>query len=402
MQGWKIALWTGLVALTCFFLYQVRLILLPFILGFLVAILLEPMVRRLRVRGMKRSPAVMLVFSVFFAVLIGVTLLTIPVMTRQLATLTGSTTKLTRDLMQQSYANNYFLRWNPKQRAEQSVKENPLDAALGTVKPTLDRFGLPSTQSAVVEQYIEPRRKEITTFVRSFFNSVLGILSSVTGQLLILPLTPFIALFILLDFDNLRRNFPNWIPPAFRKQVIDTVSDVGDVFLNYLRGMTISLLLYTTILAIVLTIVGAPYGVLLALLFGVLYLIPVIGAPSGYVILFISTGLSGVTGNWFIQSGSSWAFAGVCMLAMILTSESYDKAIHPNLVGHAVGLSPLVSMFVVFAGASLFGVLGMILAFPLGGAIKVILDRLMRVTTATGSDTLGLPVTPLRHRISTE
>ena len=63
----------------------------------------------------------------------------------------------------------------------------------------------------------------------------------------------------------------------------------------------------------------------------------------------------------------------------------------------AVGLDPIVSMFVIFSGGALFGLPGMIIAFPLAGSVKVVLDRLIRVTSGT-SEAVRLPSTPLRHR----
>lgn len=75
----------------------------------------------------------------------------------------------------------------------------------------------------------------------------------------------------------------------------------------------------------------------------------------------------------------------------------FDNMVYPRLVGGSVGLHPVVSMFVIFSGGALFGLVGMIIAFPLAGAVKVILERLLRVTTVQ-PDMLGLPPVPLRHR----
>jgi predicted PurR-regulated permease PerM len=50
----------------------------------------------------------------------------------------------------------------------------------------------------------------------------------------------------------------------------------------------------------------------------------------------------------------------------------FDYGVTPRVVGHRVGLHPLVVIFALLAGASLFGVAGMIVAVPLAGAIKVV------------------------------
>ncbi len=402
MGGWKIALWVLVVGLVLGFLYLVRGVLLPFILGSLIAILLDPVVRRLRKRGMKRGPAVGLVFTIFFGVIVAIGVVTVPIMTRQLTSFSSNVGSLTRQLAAQGYANNYFIRWNPKHRIEASTQVNPLDRTLAQMRPTLERFGLPTTQTAITEQYVEPRRAEITKFIQGFFNSILGTVGGLGAQLVLLLFAPLVALFLLMDYDRIKMTSPSWIPPSIRRQTIDVLQDVGEVFQKYIRGLTISWAMYTTIVALAMTFMGAPYGFLLALLFGVLYLIPIIGGFLNYILLFLIVGLTGVNSNWFTSFPSSWAFALALVAVLFVITWAWDQLVSPNLVGSAVGLSPVVSMFVVAAGGSLFGILGMLLAFPIGGAVKVILERVMKVTNTTGSDTLGLPALPLRHRAPIE
>ncbi len=402
MGGWKIALWVLVVGLVLGFLYLVRGVLLPFILGSLIAILLDPVVRRLRKRGMKRGPAVGLVFTIFFGVIVAIGVVTVPIMTRQLTSFSSNVGSLTRQLAAQGYANNYFVRWNPKHRIEASTQVNPLDRTLAQMRPTLERFGLPTTQTAITEQYVEPRRAEITKFIQGFFNSILGTVGGLGAQLVLLLFAPLVALFLLMDYDRIKMTSPSWIPPSIRRQTIDVLQDVGEVFQKYIRGLTISWAMYTTIVAVAMTFMGAPYGFLLALLFGVLYLIPIIGGFLNYILLFLIVGLTGVNANWFTSFPSSWAFALALVAVLFVITWAWDQLVSPNLVGSAVGLSPVVSMFVVAAGGSLFGILGMLLAFPIGGAVKVILERVMKVTNTTGSDTLGLPALPLRHRAPIE
>ncbi|MBL8059338.1 MAG: AI-2E family transporter [Chthonomonas sp.] len=402
MGGWKIALWILTVALVLGFLYLVRGILLPFIVGTLVAILLDPVVRQLRRRGLGRGAAVGLVFIAFFGVITAIGFFTVPIMAKQLNAFTTNIGSMTREMAQQGYANNYFVRWNPRHRIEASTSVSPLDRTLAQVRPTLDRLGLPSTQAKITEQILEPRRQEITKFVQGFFNSVLGALGGLGAQFLLLLFAPLVALFLLMDFDRIRLSLPNWIPPSIRAEAMDILEDVGDVFQKYLRGIMISWALYTTTVALALSLMGAPYAVLLALLFGTLYLIPIIGGMVNYVLLLVIAGLSGQNSNWFATFPSSWAFALTLVAVLFIITWVWDQLVSPNLVGSAVGLNPVVSMFVVAAGGSLFGILGMLVAFPIGGAVKVILERVLKVTNTTGSDTLGLPATPLRHRAPVE
>jgi predicted PurR-regulated permease PerM len=109
-----------------------------------------------------------------------------------------------------------------------------------------------------------------------------------------------------------------------------------------------------------------------------------------------------VKGNWLITFDTSWIFAFVTILIFLVCSSIFDQLIYPRLVGRSVGLHPVVSMFVIFSGGALFGLMGMIIAFPLAGAIKVILERLIRITSAESVYDLRLPAVPLRHRTASE
>lgn len=398
MSGWKIILWVAVVAVVLWFLYLVRLILLPFVLGFIIAVLLEPVVKKMRLKGVPRGRAVGLVFTSFFVLVIAIGIASVPLLTGQVLQFSSQATKITENLSNESFKRNYFVRWNPARRASESMQVSPVDTALGQLRPTLERFGLPTTSTSIVKTYIEPRRKEITSVISGFFTGFLGLITGIGSQLLILPLTPFVALLLLLDLDRLRENFPRWIPQPIRGPLMSVITEVGDVFLAYMRGMTLSWSLYTGILAILLTLVGTPYGALLSLLFGALYLIPFIGGIINYITLFLVVGLSGTTSNWFMSTNSPWTFALLPVGVLFVMTYAWDSLAHPQLVGKSVGLNPLVSMFVVFAGGALFGLIGMVMAFPVGGAVKVILERLLRVTSTNSSDIIGLPSVPRRHR----
>ena len=132
-------------------------------------------------------------------------------------------------------------------------------------------------------------------------------------------------------------------------------------------------------------------------LFGATYLIPYIGPAISWTTLFLVVGLSGQNHVRFLEFGSPWAAAAVIVIVFMVFDRGFDMLVFPRIIGKAVGLHPVVSMFVIFCGAALFGLVGMIIAFPLAGAVKVVLDRLIRVTSFS-SETLELPAVPLRHR----
>jgi predicted PurR-regulated permease PerM len=180
--------------------------------------------------------------------------------------------------------------------------------------------------------------------------------------------------------------------------VMGFLEDVGDVFQNYLRGIIVNISLYVVVLGTVLTVFGAPYSIIFAVVAGMFYLIPNLGGLMSVAILFVMTGLSGVTSNFFLTLPNSWAFAAVVAFVFFIITTTWDVLITPRVVGSAVKLHPFVGMFVVFCGGALFGVVGMMVAYPVAGVIKLVLERVLNVTNKPVTTAAGLPAVPLRHR----
>lgn len=403
MVGWKIALWVFVVAIAIWFLYAVRTILLPFVLAFLISVLLDPGIRKLRMRGYSRPKAVTIVFLAFFSVVGLVGLWVVPIIGGQMGYFKDTLQNFTSQLSQEDPADNYFLKWNPAIRTQPPAGASAeVDKVLEQFGGTLERFGLPSSRQAIVSQYVEPHRADLANYVEKFFNGFLGIVGTAASQILLLLFTPLFVYMILIDLERFRVRSASWIPPSIRAETISIIRDIGDVFIKYLRGVTITIVTYIAVMALVLAAIGAPYSVLLALLFGALYMIPMVGSWIASATLILVTGLSGIHSNWFMSFGSSWTFALVITGIYLACSTGFDQLVYPRMVGKAVGLHPLVSMFVIFAGGALFGLIGMIIAFPLAGSIKVILERLIKITSGSHAEDLDLPVVPLRHRTASE
>ena len=398
MAWWRIVLWVALVVVTLWFLYAVRGILLPFVLAWLIAVILEPIVRKLRLRGMSRGVAVTTITILFFVVLGGALFFSVPRVNAQLGEFQRSIQTLTSRLAENNANDNPFLAWNPAVRAQPPGAVGWIDQFFEDNGETMQRFGLPDNRRQFVDEYVEPRREEIAGIVQNFFNGFLGILGGAASKLFLLLFTPLFVFIILLDLEKFRSRWTSWVPPSLRSETVSIVTDIGEVFKKYLRGVLTVIVLYMIVMSIVFSILGMPYSILLALIAGTLYLVPMLGPLMSAAAIFVVTGFSGETGNWFLTMNSPWAFAAVLVAIFILVSTAFDQLVYPQLVGKAVDLHPLVSMFVVFSGGALFGLPGMLIAFPLAGSIKVVLGRLMQATNKPLMETLALPAVPLRHR----
>ncbi|MCX7798845.1 MAG: AI-2E family transporter [Fimbriimonadales bacterium] len=396
-MGWRVVVWAALVVAALVFLYYVRGILLPFVAAFLISAILDPTVQKLRRRGMSRGAAVIAIFLLFSVVVVGISVPAAQVVGQQLAGFRDQIDRYTQELKNAEERENFFVSWRPPLMAQKHGRKDQIELFLEQNRPLLERFGLPTTRRALIDQYVAPHQDTIANSVQSFFNGFFGIVRSLAGQLLFLLLTPFLALLMLWELDQLKRRSVTWVPPSIRAETVTLVSDIVRVFVGYLRGVTLAVLIYIACTSLLLMALGAPYSILLGLLFGAIYLVPYVGAMISSVTLFVVTGLSGNGSVAFVHMPSSWHAAVVMTAVFIVYGLLFDQLVYPRVVGRSVGLHPLVSMFVILSGGALFGIVGMLLAFPVAGSIKVVLDRLIRLTSEPAPHA-NLPAVPLRHR----
>lgn len=396
MAGWRITLWVVLVLATLGFLYAVRGILLPFVLAIVISIVLDPSIRKLRMRGMSRPKAVLLVLSSFFLVVIAIGVWLTPMVAGQLGTFRNTVQNFAREVSTPNPDLNFFVSWNPVV-VSQGPREDLIDKALRDFSPTLKQLGLPTTRKAIYDRYIAPNSKQISAGLQGFFNSFFGMIGSITSQLVLLILTPLLVWLILSDMEKIKKRSVTWIPPSIRASTVGLLNEIGAVFTGYMRGMTMAVLIYMGCAAVILLILGVPYSILLGMVFGLVYLIPYIRVFIWAPILFGIIFFAGKS-NWlFVSFPSPIYYAGIACVIFFAFDAGFDTFVSPRVIGKAVGLSPAVSVFVSLAGAALFGIPGMLLAYPTAGAVKVILDRLLRFTSMPTERAL-LPAVPVRHR----
>jgi predicted PurR-regulated permease PerM len=333
----------------------------------------------------------------FFGSIVALLVLLTPVVSQQIGGFKDRAEMLARNVAQPNPNDNFFMRGVPSVRVANAARKDPVDSFLGRYSDVLSQANLPTTKRAIIAQYIEPQRGQIQKTVQGALKASVSIASGLVSQGLMLIFVPLLVGLILPNAEDIRKRLFGLIPPQLRTSAEGISEDIGDVFSNYLRGVAIAVFGYMAFMGALLSILGAPYGLLLGVLFGALYLIPYLNVAIAATTLFVLTGLSGKTDWLMIHFSSSWIYAGVLVGIYMVCHFVFDSIVYPRFVGNAVGLHPILSMFVIFSGGALFGLPGMVLAFPVAGSIKVLLDRVIGFTNKTDGE-LILPEVPLRHR----
>jgi predicted PurR-regulated permease PerM len=170
--------------------------------------------------------------------------------------------------------------------------------------------------------------------------------------------------YMLIDGQNFFRYILRFVPVEHRARVEHVSAQIHRVLGRYLRGQLVLIVLMSMVTFVVLEwVFRLPYALWLGILTGILEVIPLIG-PISAAAITCTIG--------FAQGGPSEA-AELAITYFILRQVE-DQLVMPIVVGRAVHVHPLVTIFTVLAGEKIAGVLGMILAVPVAAAVKVVLD----------------------------
>jgi len=174
-----------------------------------------------------------------------------------------------------------------------------------------------------------------------------------------------VSVYMLYDGKSIGRFFLRFVPEDKREHCLQVAAEINTKFSRYIAGQMILVALMAVLAFILFCCFQVKYALLLAVLIGVLEIVPIIGPLFALTLAMIVTSS---------QLGLSTAMTVTAILWVIRIVEDY--VVIPRVIGHAVQLHPLVTIFSVLAGETLAGGLGMLLAVPFAAAVKVVIDRL--------------------------
>jgi predicted PurR-regulated permease PerM len=148
----------------------------------------------------------------------------------------------------------------------------------------------------------------------------------------------------------------------YRKTVRDTWDLIDAKLGAFVRGQLLMIAFVSTVLSFAFWLDGLPYWLLIGLSAGIVEIIPVIG-PLLAAVVAIGAGL---TASVTVAIGAAIAVFGLRLLQ--------DYVIGPRVLGHAVGLSPLIILVTVSAVGLLFGGFYVLLSVPLAAVLATLVD----------------------------
>lgn len=319
------------ILLACFLImYFLGRMLVPLLVGLVIAYMLEGVIRTLSRTGLPRSMLVITVFSLFMAMLVLAFFLLVPLLLKQVS-----------QLVQQI----------PNMLAEAQVM-------LTQLPEKYPRY----VSQALVDEVLVGLRTELVGFGQTFIASTVSSLIGLLTLVVYFVLVPLLVFFFLKDKDKII----DWITgflPRERSLSIQVWCDADRQIGNYIRGKAWEILIVWSATYVSFSIFKLPYAMLLSLVVGLSVVVPYVGATVVTVpVVLVAYFYCGLSPVFFYVTG---AYAVIQLLD--------GNVLVPLLFAEVVNLHPVATIASLCVFGGLWGFWGVFFAIPLATLIQAVL-----------------------------
>lgn len=334
----RLTLWLGVAALVVVLLWVLGPVLVPFAVAAVLAYALHPLVLQLQklIPLMPRVLCVVLVEVIALFAVLGILLLLVPILTREIPLLQQQLPAL-------------------------------LDRLAVNVNPWLDRFGWQLTLDvaslkAQIIKYLNSNREDWMDPLLASLKLGGSFAITALGNLILIPVVLF---YLLNEWDRWVMQVVQWVPLKWRPSYDKFMSECDAVLGQYFRGQLLVMLALSIFYAAGLMAFGLDLAIPIGVFTGLAVCVPYLGFGLGLMLAL----LAGI-----LQFASLKA---VVMVALIFGLGQLLEGfwLTPKWVGERIGLHPLAVIFALLALGQMFGFVGVLVALPASAVILVALRR---------------------------
>ena len=339
---------TGFLLFGLWLLLELAGILVPFILGAVLAYLFNPLVSQLyKKRRISRTWSSLAIVILFCGVLVAIGWILLPSLGQQTKAFIGELT--------------LFIRENA----------NTLNAS--HMRHMLLNIGLPA---GIVDQVIltqaGPELRKIVAVVPTIVMEIIAGLPKILERTLNLIIVPIAMFYFLKDWPKLMPIVDSLFPPKnpARRQAV--LADIDRVLYGYVRGQATVAVLVGILGAIAYSILGIPYAGLLGVILAVSDLVPIVGMIFSAFIVELVIFLT-------MQLNFAVIASGILVIAGLHLLEVY--IIGPRIIGQGIGIPPILMILALLVFGFFFGFVGLLVAVPTTGILLLFLNEYRKTNT---------------------
>lgn len=326
----QIRYWAFAAAILILILWFLGDVLLPFILGAVVAYILNPLAEKLENKGFSRPAATALITLAAILMFVITALLVVPAIVSQAISLFDSGPELF----------------------------NSLSEWLSKTLPSI--FGESTTLRSVLNSAGDVLKDRGGEFLSTAFSSAANIIDLV----MLFVIVPVVAIYLLLDWNRMSSTIYSLMPRKHEPVIRDLLEKIDKTLAGFIRGTGSVCIILGVYYAISLMLVGLNFGLVVGFAAGLISFIPYLGAILGGL---LALGLA------LFQFWSEWISVAMVVGIFVFGQAVEGNFITPKLVGDSVGLHPVWLIMSLSIFGSLFGFLGLLVAVPLAAILGVLI-----------------------------
>jgi putative permease len=331
----KFFFWSFLFLIIGFFLFSITNIIAPFLISIIFAYLLRPFISYISKKcHISENIATIIVYILFISIFIAAIIFILPIIYSQILHIIEKI-PLYKDYIQ-------F-----KLLPLLAIKISELDPSIASsIKDILKN--LSNNMFAIVN-----------SIVNNFWRGAL----STINKFMLFILVPVLLYHFLQNWKKIISSLDDLIPLKNKDKIDQVVLDIDKLLSAYIRGQLNVCLLLSCFYSTSFLFLGNESWLLLGMMYGFLIILPYIGAIFSLFISLIIT---------YFSRGMDIHLIYIVIIYFIGSSlEAY--VLTPRIIGNNIGLNPLWIIFAIFACGALLGFVGILLAIPIAGIIKILL-----------------------------
>ncbi len=249
---------------------------------------------------------------------------------------------------------------------------NYLPTAYNTVLDMLARLQkrFPNLEISMIRDYLDDAMPELASYLQNFATNMVPALYTISMSIVDWVVNLFVTLIvsIYMLYDKRRIMHASWrliyafLPKKYIPACQEILSECNRLFSSFVVGKFIDSLIIGILCFILMTILQLPYTLLISIAIGVTNMIPYFGPFIGAI--------PGILIMLFISPLQAFIFT-----IMILCLQQFDGLIlGPKIIGNSTGMKPLWIIFAITIGGHLAGLIGMFLGVPVVAILSYLFD----------------------------
>lgn len=313
------------------FLLSVLGVLAPFFIGFALAWILNPLVKKLESKNIPRTFGAMLVYAGFIFLVVIFLVFLVPTIYQQLQVFIANLPGIIKELEQ--FMDDLFLRMGTIQGIDfESIKQSVF-----------------SSLASYMENFVTSAPQMIVNFASSFFSSVVTI---VFGMV--------IGIYMLIDFDSIQGHLLHLLPEKNRFEASMLIANISTEVRKSVNGTLLVALMVFVCDSLGFFAVGLQAPILFGLLCGITDLIPYVGPYIGGVVAVI------------VGFAQSPVIGMLTLIVAVIVQLVENNILQPIVMSKTMKLHPVTIIVGLLIFEHFFGIIGMILCTPCIALSKVV------------------------------